>query len=92
MERYDYHEIGEFVNIGTGKDITIKDLAEMIKQIVGFDGTLEFDHSKPDGTPRKLLNTERIRKLGWEPKTTLQEGIGKTYARYVESLRAARCE
>jgi len=85
MERYDYHEIGEFVNIGTGKDITIKDLAEMIKQIVGFDGTLEFDHSKPDGTPRKLLNTERIRKLGWEPKTTLQEGIGKTYARYVES-------
>ncbi|MBE0428222.1 MAG: GDP-L-fucose synthase, partial [Nitrospirae bacterium] len=60
MERYDYQEIGEFVNIGTGKDITIKDLAEMIKQIVGFDGTLEFDRSKPDGTPRKLLNTERI--------------------------------
>ncbi|MCG2721011.1 MAG: GDP-L-fucose synthase [Thermodesulfovibrionales bacterium] len=85
MERYDYREIGEFVNIGTGKDITIKDLAGMIMQIVGFDGTLEFDRSKPDGTPRKLLDTERIRKLGWEPETTLEDGIRKTYEWYVKS-------
>jgi len=85
MERYDYREIGEFVNIGIGKDITIKDLAGMIMQIVGFDGALEFDHSKPDGTPRKLLDTERIRKLGWKPETTLEDGIRKTYAWYVKN-------
>lgn len=85
MERYDYPEIGEFVNIGTGKDITIRDLAEMIMRIVGFDGALEFDRSKPDGTPKKLLDTEKIRKLGWEPKTTLEDGIGKTYGWYVKN-------
>jgi len=85
MERYDYREIGEFVNIGTGKDIAIKDLAGMIMRIVGFDGALEFDHSKPDGTPRKLLDTERIRELGWAPETTLEDGIRKTYEWYVKN-------
>ncbi len=85
MEQYDYREIGEFVNIGAGKDITIRDLAGMIMQIVGFDGALEFDHSKPDGTPRKLLDTKRIRKLGWEPETTLEDGIRKTYEWYLKN-------
>ncbi|MFZ5908159.1 MAG: GDP-L-fucose synthase family protein [Nitrospirota bacterium] len=82
MERYGYPEIGEFVNIGTGKDIMIRDLAAMIMRIVGFNGILEFDHSRPDGTPRKLLDTERIRKLGWKPETSLEDGISKTYAWY----------
>lgn len=85
MERYDYREIGEFVNIGAGKDITIRDLAGMIMRIVGFDGALEFDHSKPDGTPRKLLDAERIRKLGWAAETTLEDGIRKTYEWYLKN-------
>lgn len=88
MEQYDYREIGEFVNIGAGKDITIRDLAGMIMRIVGFDGALEFDHSKPDGTPRKLLDTKRIRKLGWEPETTLEDGIRKTYEWYLKNYQA----
>lgn len=71
-----------FVNIGTGKDILIKDLALMIKEIVGFKGQIAYDTSKPEGTPRKLLDISKIRELGWEPKTSLEEGIRKTYEWY----------
>lgn len=71
------------INIGTGKDITIKELANLIKQIVGFEGPLVWDTSKPDGTPRKLLNVDKINSLGWKPSYTLQEGIEATYAVYV---------
>jgi GDP-L-fucose synthase len=70
------------VNIGMGKDISIKDLAELIKTIVGFDGELEWDGSKPDGTPRKLLDISRITALGWAPKIFLEEGIRSTYDWY----------
>lgn len=68
----------EFVNIGTGLDVTIKELAETIKEIVGFSGNLVFDDSKPDGTPRKLLNVSKINNLGWKYKVDLKNGIEKT--------------
>lgn len=64
MENYNYKEIGEFVNVGTGEEIKIKDLASLLKEIVGFDGKISHDFARPDGTPRKLLDISRIRKLG----------------------------
>jgi len=73
----------EIINVGTGEDITIKELAEMIKNIVGFNGEIIFDPSKPDGTPRKLLDIGRIKELGWRPKTSLQEGLKKTYQSFL---------
>lgn len=69
----------EFVNVGTGKDIAIKDLALLIKEIVGFQGELTFDASKPDGTPRKLLDVSRLEAAGWKAKTGLREGIEMAY-------------
>ncbi|MCD6168106.1 MAG: GDP-L-fucose synthase [Caldisericia bacterium] len=84
MENHDYKDIGEFVNIGVGEDITIKDLAFIIKDIVGFKGEISFDTSKPDGTPRKLLDISRILRLGWQPKVSLREGIGHTYKWYTD--------
>lgn len=67
------------INIGCGKDITIRELAETIMDVVGFNGEIVFDDSKPDGTPRKLLDTSRINQLGWHPRTTLKEGISFSY-------------
>lgn len=78
MENCNVKELGEFVNIGKGEDIRIKELAPLIQQIVGFEGEIRYDPSKPDGTPRKLLDSSRIRSLGWEAKTSLEEGIRKT--------------
>ena len=88
MEKYDYSEIGEFINIGTGSDIPIKDLALMIRDIVGFRGEILWDSSKPDGTPKKLLDISRIKALGWEPKTSLQEGIRTTYQWYLKKVNS----
>lgn len=82
MHNYDYKDIGEFINIGTGEDIKIKDLAIMIKKIVGFEGEIRHDLSKPDGTPRKLLDISRIKALGWKPQIDLEKGIKKAYERY----------
>lgn len=79
MEKYDAKDIGELVNIGTGKDCTIKELAEMIKDVVGYTGEIEYDTSKPDGTPQKLLDVSRLEKLGWKSKIGLFEGIKLTY-------------
>ena len=79
MNTYDGNE---FVNIGTGEDVTILELAEIIKQEVGFSGALEFDSSKPDGTPRKLLDVSKIHSLGWNAKVTLREGLKKTLEWY----------
>ncbi|NNC82685.1 MAG: GDP-L-fucose synthase [Flavobacteriales bacterium] len=81
MENYDEEP---FLNIGTGEDISIKELALMIKEIVGFEGDLTFDTSRPDGTPRKLMDVSRIRSLGWEPKIGLQEGIRQVYEQEVK--------
>lgn len=67
-------------NIGTGTDVTIRELAETVMKVVGFDGDIVFDQTKPDGTPRKLLNVDRMKKLGWQASTPLVEGIAKAYA------------
>jgi GDP-L-fucose synthase len=75
----------DFLNVGSGKEISIKGLAELIKDIVGFDGELIFDHTKPDGTPRKLLDIGKIKKVGWEPRIELKEGIEQTYKWYLDS-------
>ncbi len=85
MNSYDTNEIGDLINMGTGKDIKIKDLAKMIQEIVGFDGEIRCDLSKPDGTPRKVLDISKIRQLGWQPKTSLEEGIKMTYEWYWKS-------
>lgn len=69
----------EFVNVGYGDEITIKDLALLIKKIIGFEGHLEFDSSKPNGTPRKLMDSSRLFATGWKPKTNLEEGIALAY-------------
>ncbi len=69
-------------NIGTGRDISIKELAELIKDISDFKGKIIFDTSKPDGTPKKLLDVSKINNLNWHAKTPLQDGIAKTYANF----------
>ncbi|MFA6463628.1 MAG: GDP-L-fucose synthase [Candidatus Paceibacterota bacterium] len=76
----------EIINVGTGTDLTIKSLAELIKKIVGFDGKIVWDKTKPDGTPRKLLNVKKINKLGWTAKTGLETGIKKTYLEYKKNI------
>ena len=75
------------INIGMGKDITIRELAELIQEIVGFGGEIIFDSSKPDGTPQKLLDTSRMDKLGWQAKVTLRQGIEKTYSWYKREFK-----
>ena len=87
MQDYDARDIGEFVNIGTGEDITIKELAELIASIVGFRGDIVWDRDKPDGTPQKLLDVSRINKMGWKARTGLKQGIIQTYDWYKESMR-----
>jgi GDP-L-fucose synthase len=67
------------INIGTGHDLSIRELAELACRVIGFEGTLEFDTTKPDGTPQKLLDVSRIHALGWQARTTLEEGIRRTY-------------
>ena len=79
MENYSASEIGEFINIGTGKDLTIKELSKIIKGIIEYDGLLEFDTTKPDGTPKKLQDVSRLNKLGWKDKIDLKTGIKKVF-------------
>ena len=74
------------INVGSGQDQTIRELAEMIAGVVGFDGVLRFDPSKPDGTPRKLLDISRLSTLGWEPRTSLQTGIDIAYREFVKTF------
>jgi GDP-L-fucose synthase len=78
-------DFAPLMNIGVGKDITICGLAELVKEVVGYDGALEWDTGKPDGTPRKLMAVERLTALGWTASTTLREGIEKTYADFLEN-------
>lgn len=82
METY---EGNDFFNIGTGKEITIRGLAEMVKEVVGYEGELVFDASKPDGTPRKLLDVSRLEDAGWKYKVELRDGIEKAYKWFVEN-------
>ncbi|ERJ57681.1 GDP-L-fucose synthase [Sphingobacterium paucimobilis] len=80
MNNYDEEQ---FINIGVGEDISIKDLALMIKKIVGYEGELTFDSSKPDGTPRKLMDVSKLHQLGWQHRIGLEEGIRLAYADFI---------
>jgi GDP-L-fucose synthase len=75
----------EIVNIGCGEDLTIKELAERIRAAVGYSGGIEWDTSMPDGTPRKLLDVNRLKSLGWEPQINLEDGIRSTYQWFLEN-------
>ncbi len=86
MNKYDQKE---FLNIGFGDDVSISELAFMVKEITGFKGKIIFDSTKPDGTVRKLMDSSKIQKLGWKPKITLKDGIAITYKQYQEQLQGA---
>ena len=75
-------------NIGCGDDITIRELAELVKSVVGYDGALVFDTSKPDGTPRKLMDVSRMTALGWKPKIGMVEGLEEAYADFQKAYVA----
>ncbi|MED5099951.1 GDP-L-fucose synthase [Niallia circulans] len=79
------YEGNEIVNIGVGEDIPIKDLANLVKKVTGFEGELKFDTSKPDGTPRKLVDVTKINALGWKATTSLEEGLQKAYNWFLEN-------
>ncbi|MFM8888161.1 MAG: GDP-L-fucose synthase family protein [Chthoniobacterales bacterium] len=87
LENYDQPDL---VNIGCGEDVTIRELAETVCDVLGFDGTLEFDTSKPDGTPRKLPDISKIKSLGWSPKISLRDGIADAYRWFCENYKEAR--
>jgi GDP-L-fucose synthase len=78
------------LNVGCGSDVSIRELAELVAGVVGFTGRLEFDATKPDGTPRKLLDTSRVTALGWQPKIGLREGVAATYRWFLEHAAEAR--
>jgi GDP-L-fucose synthase len=85
LENYD-NDIA--INVGVGEDVSIKELAETIKRIIGFEGSIEWDSSKPDGTPRKLLDVSRLTALGWKAKISLEDGISSTYQWYKANQKA----
>jgi GDP-L-fucose synthase len=77
----------QFINIGTGEEVSIKQLAEMIKATTGFEGQIHFDATKPDGTPRKLMDSSKIKSLGWQPRIELKEGLERTWGEYQELVK-----
>ena len=82
-----YSDAG-FLNVGVGHDISIKSLAELIKKIVGFEGTIQWNTEKPDGTPRKLMNVNKLHALGWKHEIELEEGIRSTYQDFLSNLQS----
>jgi GDP-L-fucose synthase len=89
VEKYDD---AETINIGTGKDLSIKEISELVKEVVGFQGEVVWDESKPDGTPRKLLDISKITKLGYQPHEDLKTGIAKTYGWFKQELVSAKSD
>lgn len=85
-------DLPSFLNIGTGVDVTIRELAETVKAVVGFEGELVFDTTKPDGTPRKLMDVSRARELGWQARISLREGLEDTYRWFLEHQGEVRRE
>tara|TARA_B110000483_G_C18148445_1_gene524436 strand:+ start:67 stop:1023 length:957 start_codon:yes stop_codon:yes gene_type:complete len=85
-ETYDKHTLSmcSHINVGSGNDLTIKELSAIIKEVVGFKGEIQFDSSKPDGNLRKFLDSEKIKKIGFKPETSLKEGLIKTYQDYIK--------
>ena len=86
LKNYDSPEL---INIGSGTDVTIRELAETVCEVLGYDGTLAFDPTKPDGTPRKLMDSSRLFSLGWKPKISLREGIAHAHAWFLENQPAS---
>ena len=84
MNNYDGNEP---INIGTGEDLTIKELAQLVKEVVGYEGEIRFDTTKPDGTPRKLLDVTRLHNTGWRHKIELKEGLELTYQWFKENWK-----
>ena len=87
MNNYDGEE---FVNVGTGEDVSIKELAEIVKITIGFEGELKFDTSKPDGTPRKLLDVTKLNEAGWKAKIGLGNGVKSTYQWFLDNEESYR--
>ena len=88
IDAEDLYEQGlTHINIGTGEDLSIAELADTIKNIVGFEGEIKYDSTKPDGTPRKLMDVSRLHELGWKHKTSLEEGIKKTYQWFLDNYK-----
>lgn len=94
MEKLDARDIGEFINIGVGRDITVREAAELVAEVVGFRGRFVFDTSKPDGAPQKLLDVARLTAQGWRAKTELRDGLTKAYQDFFSryNLKGSRCE
>lgn len=82
----EYSDLGH-LNVGSGKEVSIKELAELVKEVVGFEGDLVWDKSKPDGTPRKLMDSSKLAELGWNPKISLKDGLVDTYKWYVQNVQ-----
>ena len=76
-----------FVNAGTGEEVTIRDLASVVKEVTGFEGEIRFDTSKPDGTPRKLMDSSRIHNQGWKHKISLQDGLKMAYQHFLSEIK-----
>ena len=85
MENKNAEDIGRFINIGSGKEVTIKELADLIKKVIGFEGNIKLDSSKPDGTMRKLLDVSKINSLGWKYKTELEDGLKIAYNNFLNN-------
>lgn len=78
------------INVGTGIDCTIKELTETVAKVIGYQGEIHWDTTKPDGTPRKLMDVSRLERLGWKAKVSIEEGLTKTYGWYLENLHSFR--
>ncbi len=92
QERYasETEPMRSHINVGTGTDVTIRELAETLVKVIGYEGKLVFDTTKPDGTPRKLMDASRLARLGWRARISLQGGLQETYAWFLAHLDAAR--
>ena len=90
LDKKTYDQITEptlsHINVGSGDEFTIKELSEIISSIVGFKGKILWDKTKPDGTPRKLLNSDKLKSIGWQPKYNIEEGISNTYEAFLEEI------
>jgi GDP-L-fucose synthase len=84
MENYNSSEI---INIGTGEDITIRELAALISEVIGYKGEIRWDNTKPDGTPQKLLDVSRLHSMGWKHKTSLKDGLRLTYQDFLKTKK-----
>ena len=86
---YDSNKFNGLINVGSGSDISIKELSKLVSSIIGYEGDIIWDKSKPDGSPRKLLDISKLKRIGWRPNTKLKEGIKLTLDSYIKEIRDA---